>query len=47
MPMNILHQYMPLTYLKVRDGIIPLEPKELALDSIVAFMEDYEYAIGR
>lgn len=46
-PMNMLHQYMPLTYLKVRDGIIPLEPKELALDSIVAFMEDYEYAIGR
>ena len=46
-PMNMLHQYMPISYLKVRDGIIPLDPRELALDGVVAFMEDYEYAIGR
>lgn len=46
-PMNMLHQYMPISYIKVRDGIIPLDPRELALDGIVAFMEDYEYAIGR
>jgi D-tagatose-1,6-bisphosphate aldolase subunit GatZ/KbaZ len=45
-PMNMLHQYMPLSYLKVRDGIIPLDPKELALDGIQNFMSDYEYAVG-
>ncbi len=46
-PMNMLHQYMPISYIKIRDGIIPLDPRELALDGVVAFMEDYEYAIGR
>lgn len=46
-PMNMLHQYMPISYIKVRDGIIPLDPRELALDGVVGFMEDYEYAIGR
>ena len=46
-PMKMLHQYMPISYIKVRDGIIPLDPRELALDGVVAFMEDYEYAIGR
>lgn len=46
-PMNMLHQYMPISYIKVRDGIIPLDPRELALDGVIAFMEDYEYAIGR
>lgn len=43
-PMNMLHQYMPVTYAKVRDGMIPLDPKELALDGVTNFMLDYEYA---
>lgn len=43
-PMNMLHQYMPLSYKKVRDHEIPLDPKALAMDGIAAFMEDYEYA---
>lgn len=46
-PMNMLHQYMPVSYAKVRDGIIPLDPKELALDGVVGFLEDYEYAIKK
>ena len=34
-PMNMLHQYiMPISYIKVRDGIIPLDPRELALDGV-------------
>lgn len=45
-PMNMLHQYMPLSYLKVRDGILPLEPKALAKDGVVNFLTDYEYAIN-
>lgn len=44
-PMNMLHQYMPVTYAKVRDGIINLDPKELALDGVTNFMLDYEYAV--
>lgn len=44
-PMNMLHQYLPLSYLKVRDGVIPLDPKELALDGVANFMLDYEYAV--
>lgn len=43
-PMNMLHQYMPLQYLKVRDGVIEKDPKALAIDGIVEFMQDYEYA---
>lgn len=44
-PMNMLHQYMPISYVKVRDGILSLDPKELAIDGIANFMADYEYAV--
>lgn len=44
-PMNMLHQYMPVSYAKVRDGKLPLDPKELALDGVTNFMLDYEYAV--
>jgi D-tagatose-1,6-bisphosphate aldolase subunit GatZ/KbaZ len=44
-PMNMLHQYLPLSYDKVRDGIISLDPRELALDGVANFMKDYEYAV--
>ena len=43
-PWNILHQYMPVQYNKVRDGKLALVPRELAKDGVVQFMEDYEYA---
>lgn len=33
-PMNMLHQYMPMQYQKVRSGRLALDPKELVLDSI-------------
>ena len=46
-PMNMLHQYLPVSYVKVRDGIIPLDPRELALDGVLNFMMDYEYAVTR
>lgn len=44
-PLNMLHQYMPLTYAKVRDGVLPLVAKELAMDGVTNFMLDYEYAV--
>ncbi len=43
-PMNMLHQYMPVQYKKVCRGELKLDPKALALDGAVQFMEDYEYA---
>ena len=44
-PWNILHQYMPIQYNKVRDGKLALDPRSLAKDGVVQFMEDYEYAV--
>lgn len=44
-PLNMLHQYMPLTYAKVRDGVLPLDARELAMDGVTNFMLDYEYAV--
>ena len=46
-PMNMLHQYMPLQYEAVRNGVLKLDPKELALDGVAQFMRDYEYAAGQ
>lgn len=45
-PMNMLHQFMPLQYEKVRSGALELDPKALALDGVAQFMADYEYAAG-
>lgn len=44
-PMGLLHQYMPLQYIKVRDCKLSLNPKELVKDSIVSIVEDYNYAV--
>lgn len=44
-PLNILHQYMPVQYNKVRDGQLALNPRSLAKDGVISFMEDYEYAV--
>lgn len=43
-PLSMLRQYMPIQYVKVRDGILPLEARELALDCVVHVVEDYNYA---
>lgn len=43
-PMNMLHQYMPIQYQAVRSGKMKLDPKVLALDGVAQFMRDYEYA---
>jgi D-tagatose-1,6-bisphosphate aldolase subunit GatZ/KbaZ len=44
-PMNMLHQYMPLSYNRVRAGELKLDPRELAMDGVAQFMLDYEYAV--
>ena len=44
-PMNMLHQYMPISYNKVRTGKLALDPRELAMDGVTMFLLDYEYAV--
>ncbi|MBR2530579.1 MAG: class II D-tagatose-bisphosphate aldolase, non-catalytic subunit [Lachnospiraceae bacterium] len=43
-PLGMLRQYMPQQYIKVRDGVLPADPKELAEDCVVHLVEDYNYA---
>lgn len=35
---------MPLQYVKVRDGVLSPDPKDLAEDCVVHLVEDYNYA---
>lgn len=44
-PMSMLHQYMPMQYPKVRDGIIPLTSRALLHDSVSVMADDYNYAV--
>ena len=46
-PMGMLHQYMPVQYLRVRDGVIALEPRALVLDNVRVICDDYNYAVGQ
>ena len=43
-PIGLLHQYMPAQYAKVRDGKLPLDPRELVKDKVVEVVEDYNFA---
>lgn len=43
-PLNILHQYMPRQYGKIQQGVLSANPRELAKDGVMSFVEDYEYA---
>ena len=43
-PLSMLRQYMPQQYIKVRDGVLSMDPKELAEDCVVHLIEDYNYA---
>ena len=43
-PLNMLCQYMPVQYKRVRDGIVRKEARALAKDAVVNIMYDYEYA---
>lgn len=45
-PLGMLHQFMPVQYHKVREGLLPLLPRELAKDFVNNFIKDYIYATG-
>ena len=44
-PMSMLKQYMPLQYIKVRDGKLSMKARELVKDNVVTLVEDYNYAV--
>lgn len=44
-PINILHQYMPVQYEKVIRGQLESDPRRLAKDGVLNYMLDYEYAV--
>ena len=43
-PMGLLHQYMPLQYIGVRNGRLPMSPRALVKDAVRIVCEDYNYA---
>ena len=43
-PMNMLHQFMPIEFEAIRAGTLDRDPRALAINGIVRFMYDYEYA---
>jgi len=43
-PMGLLHQYMPLQYIGVRNGRLPMNPRALVKDAVRIVCEDYNYA---
>ena len=43
-PMGMLAQYMPDQYVKVRDGVLSMDPKYLVEDCVVHLVEDYNFA---
>lgn len=44
-PLGLLHQYMPLQYIKVMNGSLKCKGKELVKDSIVTIVDDYNFAV--
>ncbi|AUV51949.1 tagatose-bisphosphate aldolase [Raoultella planticola] len=44
LPLPLLSQYMPLQYLKVREGDLKAEPRELILDHIQDILQQYHAA---
>jgi D-tagatose-1,6-bisphosphate aldolase subunit GatZ/KbaZ len=44
-PLSMLRQYMPLQYIKVRDGKLKMNARDLAKDYVAVLIEDYNYAI--
>ena len=44
-PLGLLHQFMPIQYVKVRDGKLAKEARALVLDSVNEIVEAYNYAV--
>lgn len=44
MPQGLLRQFMPNQYIKVREGMLKCEARELVKDHIIEVVEEYNYA---
>ena len=43
-PYNLLSQFMPIQYTKVREGLLPNNPESLVIDRIINTIDEYLYA---
>ena len=43
-PLNLLSQFMPIQYTKVREGLLENEPEALIMDRIINTIDEYLYA---
>ena len=43
-PMGLLHQYMPLQYISVRNKRLGMNPRALVKDAVRIVCDDYNYA---
>ena len=43
-PLNLLSQFMPIQYTKVREGLLENDPVALVEDRIINTMDEYLYA---
>jgi len=43
-PHGLLRQFMPNQYIKVREGVLKCEARELVKDHIIEVVEEYNYA---
>ena len=43
-PLNLLSQFMPIQYTKVREGVLVNDPEELIVDRIGNTVDEYLYA---
>ncbi len=44
LPLGLLYQYMPMQYIKVRDGKLSKDAKSLIIDSVVEIIDSYNFA---
>ncbi len=42
-PLNLLSQFMPIQYTKVREGRLANDPRSLVLDSVAVYVDEYLY----
>ena len=43
-PLNLLTQYMPIQYTRVREGLLENDPEALIVDRICDSIDEYLYA---
>ncbi len=46
-PLNLLSQFMPIQYTKVREGLLPNEPEALIIDRVINTIDEYLYATNQ